>query len=273
MRIDYSWGGAVDRAPGHLPFVGHLGDHENILYGLGFSGNGVGPSALIGRILGRRALAMNDEDTKSPIATGPRAYLPPEPLRSVGGAMVRWGASRTDDKEELGEVPGLLARVLSKLVAASVPRPIEPRLGVAHTPIEGRRVIETVHSALSRETYTAVAGGWCPSAIWRGPRSKIPESHPRGSPGRSRRQGKGVSPATPALGERASESLLVRGRGRPRRPTPGPHGLAVREGRKQGSPPRTSGASADRRLREESSVAEQVGPKQLPTSLWVGRPR
>jgi glycine/D-amino acid oxidase-like deaminating enzyme len=133
VRIDYSWGGAVDRAPGHLPFVGHLGDHENILYGLGFSGNGVGPSALIGRILGRRALAINDEDTKSPIATGPRAYLPPEPLRSVGGAMVRWGATRTDDKEELGQVPGLLARGLSKLVTASVPRSIEPRLwGRAH---------------------------------------------------------------------------------------------------------------------------------------------
>jgi glycine/D-amino acid oxidase-like deaminating enzyme len=128
LRIEYSWGGAVDRAPGHLPFVGELGDHDNVLYGLGFSGNGVGPSALIGRILGRRALGIADEDTMSPLATGPRGYLPPEPLRSIGGAAVRWGAARADDAEEAGEEPPILPRTLRTLVAASVPQPLEPRL-------------------------------------------------------------------------------------------------------------------------------------------------
>lgn len=128
VRIDYGWGGAVDRAPGHLPFLGALGDNENILYGLGFSGNGVGPSALIGRMLGRRALGHTDDDTTSPIANGPRAYLPPEPLRSAGGALVRWGATRADDAEELGESPSALPRMLRTLITASVPHYLEPRL-------------------------------------------------------------------------------------------------------------------------------------------------
>jgi glycine/D-amino acid oxidase-like deaminating enzyme len=128
VRIDYSWGGGVDRAPGHLPFVGALGDHGNILYGLGFSGNGVGPSALIGRILGRKALGRDDEDTLSPIARGPRGYLPPEPLRTVGGAIVRWGATRADDAEEDGRHPDVLPRLLRTLVTASVPSVLEPRL-------------------------------------------------------------------------------------------------------------------------------------------------
>jgi glycine/D-amino acid oxidase-like deaminating enzyme len=128
VRVSHRWGGAVDRAPGHLPFVGALGDHENVLYGLGFSGNGLGPCALIGRMLGRRTLGLADEDASSPIARGPRGYLPPEPLRAVGGALVRWGATRADDAEEMGDNPAMLPRLLRTLVTASVPRVIEPRL-------------------------------------------------------------------------------------------------------------------------------------------------
>jgi glycine/D-amino acid oxidase-like deaminating enzyme len=134
VPIEYAWGGAVDRAPGHLPFVGALRDHDNVLYGLGFSGNGVGPSALVGRILGRRALGIADADTTSPLADGPRGYLPPEPLRSLGGAAVRWGATRADDAEEADEAPGPLARALRSLVSASVPPLAEPRLRARSRP-------------------------------------------------------------------------------------------------------------------------------------------
>ncbi|MEA2470280.1 MAG: hypothetical protein QOE38_1279, partial [Thermoleophilaceae bacterium] len=81
VRLTHAWGGAVDRAPGHLPFVGALGEHGNVHYGLGYSGNGVGPSALIGRILARRALGANDEYANCALVSGPPGYLPPEPLR------------------------------------------------------------------------------------------------------------------------------------------------------------------------------------------------
>src|SRR6185503_18724625 len=81
VRLTHAWGGPVDRAPWHLPFAGSLGDHGTVEYGVGYSGNGVGPSALIGRILARRALGKSDEYADSPLTGGPPGYLPPEPLR------------------------------------------------------------------------------------------------------------------------------------------------------------------------------------------------
>lgn len=96
VRLTHAWGGAVDRAPGHLPFVGTLGEHGNLHYGLGYSGNGVGPSALIGRVLGRRVLGVEDEYTTCALVSGPPGYLPPEPFRSLGGILVREAVHRTE---------------------------------------------------------------------------------------------------------------------------------------------------------------------------------
>jgi glycine/D-amino acid oxidase-like deaminating enzyme len=128
VPITHSWGGPVDRAPRHLPFVGTIGHRQNIYYGHGYSGNGVAASAYIGRILGRLALEMNDEYTNSPLAQGAPAYLPPEPLRSVGAAVVRAAATHADDDEEQGRRPDLLTRSLRRLVHASTPRLLERRL-------------------------------------------------------------------------------------------------------------------------------------------------
>jgi glycine/D-amino acid oxidase-like deaminating enzyme len=139
VRITHGWGGPVDRAPGHLPFVGALGDHDEVLYGAGFSGNGVAPSALIGRTLGRICLAITDEDTRSPLAAGPPAYLPPEPLRSAGGAVLRAVIQHQEQSEERGRRP-LGAGVLRRLIATTVPRALDPRMrgGRAAAPADAR---------------------------------------------------------------------------------------------------------------------------------------
>jgi glycine/D-amino acid oxidase-like deaminating enzyme len=126
VRITHAWGGAVDRAPGHLPFVGALGDHENVHYGLGYSGNGVGPSALIGRILARRALGTRDEYATCPLVGGPPGYLPPEPLRFAGGALVRTAVRRAEQREQDGRRVGPTGRLAKRLVTFSLP-PLRPR--------------------------------------------------------------------------------------------------------------------------------------------------
>jgi glycine/D-amino acid oxidase-like deaminating enzyme len=126
VRFTHAWGGAVDRAPGHLPFVGSLDAGGHVSYGLGYSGNGVGPSALIGRILALRALGLDEEDASSPLADGPPGYLPPEPLRSVGGAIVRAAVERAERAEEAGRPAGPAGR-LRGLVTATTPRWLEPR--------------------------------------------------------------------------------------------------------------------------------------------------
>lgn len=126
VRITHSWGGAVDRAPTHLPFAGRLRGHDDVVYALGYSGNGVAPSALLGRIAARMALGVDDEDTRSPLAAGPLAYLPPEPLRSLGGAIVRAAVEWAEGAEDRGARRRLSAP-LRPLVSATVPRALDPR--------------------------------------------------------------------------------------------------------------------------------------------------
>jgi glycine/D-amino acid oxidase-like deaminating enzyme len=123
-----AWGGPVDRAPGHLPFAGRLGADGNVLYATGFSGNGVAPSALFGRILGRLALDRRDADTTSPITAGPPALLPPEPLRSVGGELVRAALGRLERAEESGRTAPRARRALGRLVGAHTPPRLDPTL-------------------------------------------------------------------------------------------------------------------------------------------------
>jgi glycine/D-amino acid oxidase-like deaminating enzyme len=119
-KLTHAWGGPVDRAPGHLPFVGSLGA-GNIHYGVGYSGNGVGPSRLIGRILARRALAVEDELSTCRLVSGPPGYLPPEPLRFAGGTVVRRAVRLAEEREEAGRVVGPVGRLAKRLVYFSIP--------------------------------------------------------------------------------------------------------------------------------------------------------
>lgn len=121
VRLTHTWGGPVDRAPGHLPFIGVLGDHENIHYGLGYSGNGVAPSNLIGRILARRALGIEDRLSTSALVSGPPGYLPPEPFRFAGAALVRDAIQRSEYRQEAGRSEGAVGRVARRLASFSIP--------------------------------------------------------------------------------------------------------------------------------------------------------
>lgn len=122
VRLTHAWGGPVDRAPGHLPFIGTLGDHDNIHYGIGYSGNGVAPSALIGRILGRLALGVKDDHTACGLVSGPPGYLPPEPFRYVGGSLVRDSVQKAELRQEAGHTVGPVGRLAKRLTRFSTPR-------------------------------------------------------------------------------------------------------------------------------------------------------
>ena len=122
VKLTHTWGGAVDRAPGHLPFVGDLGEAANIHYGIGYSGNGVAPSNLIGQILARRALGVRDELHDCALVSGPPGYLPPEPLRFAGAALVRNAIQRSETREEQGQAPGPAGRLARRLASFSLPR-------------------------------------------------------------------------------------------------------------------------------------------------------
>ena len=74
-RIEDAWGGPIDIASDHLPFFGTL-DRGRVHFGHGYSGNGVGPAWVGGRILASLALGHRDEWSSLPIVGTRSAGLP-----------------------------------------------------------------------------------------------------------------------------------------------------------------------------------------------------
>ncbi|MES1247787.1 MAG: FAD-dependent oxidoreductase [Actinomycetota bacterium] len=113
-RVERAWGGPIDVSADHLPFFGTKRG-TRLHYGAGYSGNGVGPSWLGGQILASLALGVEDEWTRLPLATRRVPTLPPEPLRRLGGGLVRHSIMQVEEAEEAGRRPPLAARAGARL--------------------------------------------------------------------------------------------------------------------------------------------------------------
>jgi glycine/D-amino acid oxidase-like deaminating enzyme len=112
-RIEHAWGGPIDVSPVHLPWFGTL---RSVHYGFGFTGNGVGPSELGGRILADLARGASTELTSLPIVGGlPPRRFPPEPARFLGGSLIRAALVRRDDAEAAGTRPDPLTAAVASL--------------------------------------------------------------------------------------------------------------------------------------------------------------
>jgi len=114
-----SWNGPSDRSTSGLPFFGRLRGHHSIFYGLGYSGNGVGPTYMGGQILSSLALGQDNAWTMSGIVRGPRGHFPPEPFRYAGSLLVRGAIRRKERAEDAGREPARLDRVLARLADAA----------------------------------------------------------------------------------------------------------------------------------------------------------
>jgi glycine/D-amino acid oxidase-like deaminating enzyme len=126
VAISHVWSGPVDFSPGGLPFVGALEGREDVLFGFGFSGNGVAPSALIGRTLADEIAGCADPAVRDALAPPPSGYFFPEPLRSLGGRIVRQAVIRCERAEENGRRPPG-AKLLKRIPDWTVPRFLERR--------------------------------------------------------------------------------------------------------------------------------------------------
>jgi glycine/D-amino acid oxidase-like deaminating enzyme len=115
-RIERAWGGPIDVSADHLPFFGTV-KGTRIHYGLGYSGHGVGPTWLGGQILASLVQQREDEWTALPLASRRVASLPPEPLKHLGGALVRSAILACERANEENRRPPLHARV-----GAALPR-------------------------------------------------------------------------------------------------------------------------------------------------------
>jgi hypothetical protein len=117
VEVTHAWGGPIDRSMSGLPFFGRLPHRPQVYYALGFSGNGVGPSHLAGRVLASLALRRRDRWTETVLTHGPpgNGRFPPEPVRLVAGRLVRAAVSRKEEQEDRGgRVDWLTAALAAK---------------------------------------------------------------------------------------------------------------------------------------------------------------
>jgi glycine/D-amino acid oxidase-like deaminating enzyme len=122
-RVTHSWGGPIDVSSDHLPFFSTV-PGTRIHYGAGYSGHGAGPSWLGGQILARLVQGVDDELTRLPLVTRRVPKLPPEPLRRLGGGLVRASIMACEEAEEEGRRPSLAARA-----GAALPRLLHMSVG------------------------------------------------------------------------------------------------------------------------------------------------
>ena len=122
-RITHSWGGPIDVSSDHLPFFGTV-PGTRIHYGAGYSGHGAGPSWLGGQVLARLVQGVDDELTRLPFVTRRVPKLPREPLRRLGGGLVRASIMACEEAEEEGRRPSLPARM-----GAAIPRVLHMSVG------------------------------------------------------------------------------------------------------------------------------------------------
>lgn len=112
--VVHAWGGPIDVSPSHLPVLGSL-ESGRVHYAFGYTGNGVGPSHLAGRILASLALDRRDDPTRLAIVEPPEVRVPPEPLRYIGGTIVRAALLRRERIEEQGRAPDPLTAFVAGL--------------------------------------------------------------------------------------------------------------------------------------------------------------
>jgi putative aminophosphonate oxidoreductase len=102
IPVTNAWGGPIDRTTDGLPFAGTLRGRGRIVYATGYSGNGVAPSLTFGKILASSALGLADEWTAAGLNGGPASRFPPEPIRFLGGLVVREAVRRKEGREDRG---------------------------------------------------------------------------------------------------------------------------------------------------------------------------
>ena len=115
-----SWRGPIDRSESGLPLFWHLGPNRNVNYAVGFSGNGVGPSYLAGRVLASMSLDYNDEWSNCPLVRPPTRDFPPEPFRYVGSKLLRHALIKADKADDTDKPTPWFSRMMARFAPAGV---------------------------------------------------------------------------------------------------------------------------------------------------------
>jgi glycine/D-amino acid oxidase-like deaminating enzyme len=115
IPVTERWSGPIDYSLSGLPFFVRLREAPSVLVCAGFSGDGVGPSRLAGEILAELVADGGDAGLPAALRSVPSRPMPPEPLRYVGGRLVRGAIARKEHSDDLGRTPRIADRFLAAL--------------------------------------------------------------------------------------------------------------------------------------------------------------
>ena len=113
-RLTHAWGGPVDASPTHLPIVVPLRG-GNAFAAAGYTGNGVGPSYMVGQTLASLALDRRDEASRLPFVDPAPQRVPPEPFHWLGGETIRRALISKENAELSGRRPNPFSSLISQL--------------------------------------------------------------------------------------------------------------------------------------------------------------
>jgi glycine/D-amino acid oxidase-like deaminating enzyme len=102
--LTHAWGGPIDASPTHLPMVVPLPGGRAFV-AAGYTGNGVGPSHMVGRTLASLALDRRDDHSRLAFVDPSPPRVPPEPFHWLGGETIRRALMRKEEAELSGQTP------------------------------------------------------------------------------------------------------------------------------------------------------------------------
>jgi glycine/D-amino acid oxidase-like deaminating enzyme len=107
LEFTHAWGGAICSTTRMTPFCG-AAMGGRVLYGLGYTGHGLGSTRLIGRVLAHQALGRPSPLLDLALVRRKPLPYPPEPFRTRAVDAVTRALRRVD----AGETPNLLLKLL-----------------------------------------------------------------------------------------------------------------------------------------------------------------
>ena len=113
-RITHAWGGPIDVSPSHLPIIVPVGS-DRVFGVFGYTGNGVGPSLMMGRTAASLALDRRDEHAELALVDPAPRRVPTGLTSWLGGSAIRAGLVSKEAAEENGSVAGWLSRGLAAI--------------------------------------------------------------------------------------------------------------------------------------------------------------
>jgi glycine/D-amino acid oxidase-like deaminating enzyme len=113
-RITHAWGGPIDASPTHLPAVTSL-PRSRAWVAAGYTGNGVGPTNMVGLTLAHLGLDLGGDPTSLAFVDAKMPRVPPEPFHWIGGEAIRAGIAAKEHAEMSGRRPGPISSTLARI--------------------------------------------------------------------------------------------------------------------------------------------------------------